>query len=103
MAYSPNSPAAPFAACGRCWATLEHDGFLERRLEGIVAYYRVYIVTRRNCVVGGFDLTCGTAREACMVAESMLEPDLKAEIWSGGQWMGVVTLRTALHRPTLLS
>jgi len=50
-----------------------------------VARYRICVVTGRNGVVGDFELNCQTDREACVVAESMLQPGLKAEIWADGE------------------
>ena len=68
---------------------------------GIMACYRINVVASRNGVVSSSDLTCATEREACVVAESMLEPGLRAEIWTVGERVRVVTVHRTATRPAL--
>jgi len=65
-----------------------------------MAYYRIYIVNSRHTVLGSCDLICSTDREAFVVAESMLEPGLEAEIWSGQRRLRLTSFRRTISRPT---
>jgi len=58
-------------------------------------HYRIYVLDRDKCVISHIDVDCDTDREACVVAESLLEPDRYVEVWNDTQRVRVASIHNA--------
>ncbi len=58
-------------------------------------HYRIYVLDRGKCVISHIDVDCDTDREACVVAESLLEPDGHVEVWNDTQHVRVASIHKA--------
>jgi len=48
-----------------------------------VTRYRIYLRDTDEQIISHGDTDCATDREACMIAESLIEPGEQAEVWDG--------------------
>jgi len=70
---------------------------LARRRSGM-ARYRIYLRDRNELIVSHADADCDTDREACALAEHLIERDGQAEVWAGLRRVRPLGLSTAADR-----
>lgn len=57
-----------------------------------MAYYRIYVLNGDKHVINRTFADCETDREACVLAESLLEPGVQVEVWNGTRHVRVASL-----------
>lgn len=60
-----------------------------------MASYRIYIVSRDNQCPRDVSTECSNDQEACVLAESLLTPSTRAEVWNGPKLVRVLSLSIA--------
>jgi len=63
-----------------------------------MARYRIYLRDRNELIVSHADADCDTDREACVLAEHLIERDGQAEVWAGLRRVRPLGLSTATDR-----
>ncbi len=63
-----------------------------------MASYRIYLKDRDDLIVSHANTDCATDIEACIIAESLIEPGWQAEIWTGLRRVQVIDLSMASDR-----
>ena len=48
-----------------------------------MARYRIYLRDEAGMIMSDAECDCANDREACMIAESLIEPGEQAEVWDG--------------------
>lgn len=65
--------------------------------------YRIYLRNADEQIVSHADTDCASDSEACVLAESLLQPGQQAEIWQGLRRVRLVSLYTASDRNRLIN
>jgi len=63
-----------------------------------MAWYRIYLRDSDEHIIGHATADCASDREACMVAESLIEPGKQAEVWNGLRHVWLVGISMASDR-----
>lgn len=63
-----------------------------------LAQYRIYLKNNDEQIITHANADCASDREACMVAESLIEPGEQVEVWNGLRRVWPVGLSIASDR-----
>jgi len=65
--------------------------------------YRIYLRNADQQIISHADADCANEIEACVLAESLLQPGQQAEIWEGLRRVRLVSLNTTSDRNRLIN
>ncbi len=64
-----------------------------------MARYRIYLRDSDDRIIRRGEANCSSDREACIIAESLIEPGRQAEVWDGTRRVSLTGLSTVSDRP----
>ncbi len=65
--------------------------------------YRVYLRDAEGWIMSHADADCASDREACVLAESLIEPGEQAEVWHGVRRVQLTGLSRSTERPRFMN
>ena len=65
--------------------------------------YRIYLRDAEGRIGSHADADCASDREACIVAESLIEPGEQAEVWQGVRRVQLIGLSKGKERPRFIN
>ncbi len=65
--------------------------------------YRVYLRDAKGRIMSRADADCASDREACILAESLIEPGEQAEIWHGVRRVQLIGFSKGTERPRFMN
>ncbi len=68
-----------------------------------MARYRIYLRDIEGRIVSHADSDCASDREACLIAESLIEAGEQAEVWQGIRRVQLIGLSGTSKRPRFMN
>jgi len=68
-----------------------------------MARYRIYLRDAEGRIMSYADSDCASDREACLIAESLIEAGEQAEVWQGMRRVQLIGLSGMLKRPQFMN
>jgi len=68
-----------------------------------MARYRIYLRDTEGQIMSHADADCASDREACLIAESLIEAGEQAEVWQGIRHVQLIGLSGTLKRPRFMN
>jgi len=65
--------------------------------------YRIYLRDAEGRIMSHADADCASDREACVLAESLIEPGEQAEVWHGVRRVQLIGLSRSMERPRFMN
>jgi len=68
-----------------------------------MARYRIYLRDTEGRIMSYADSDCASDREACLIAESLIEAGEQAEVWQGMRRVQLIGLSGMSKRPQFMN
>ncbi len=65
--------------------------------------YRIYLRDAEGQIMSHADADCASDREACVIAESLIEPGEQAEVWHSVRRVQLIGLSKSTERPRFMN